>query len=127
MLEGPFHDRFEHWEDVPALRGQVVGIAHRFFLVGFLFEQLRLLHAPQPVGENVGGDTLRGIREFLVESFPEEQHVPDHQQGPFVAEQVEHVGDGAIGTLFCWVFRAASHFFHDDGQFITLHIFKLAK
>jgi hypothetical protein len=57
-----------------------------------------LRHQPlQAVGEDVGGDALRGIEELRVAVLAADD-VADHEQRPAVAEHVERAGDRAPGA-----------------------------
>ncbi len=60
----------------------------------FLFEPL------EPVGQDVGGDSLRGGREFHEPSLPSGE-VTDYEQRPPVPHDVEGIGDGARGPAPC--------------------------
>jgi len=54
----------------------------------------RVLEPPEPVGEAVGSDGGEGGEEML-EALGPQQQLPDHEDGPALAEDVEGAGDRA--------------------------------
>ena len=100
VLQSPVHDRAHHRGQIFSLWSEGVFRSGRVLAVevgrddAFLFEPL------EPVGQDVGGDSLRGGRELHEPSLPSGE-VTDYEQRPPVPHDVEGVGDGARGPAPC--------------------------
>src|SRR5882672_9653869 len=100
VLVGPANDLPEHREQLGALPGQAVLMTNRIALVGLFRQQARFFQSLQPVRQNVGGNAFTRLDEFSVLARAQEEQVAHHQQRPFVAQDVQRVGYGAVGTGF---------------------------
>ncbi|MDL5050752.1 hypothetical protein QQ054_32655 [Oscillatoria amoena NRMC-F 0135] len=99
IFEAPSGDGFHDGAEGQAARGQRVTEPASVLLDGFLFHEAGFHEALQPVGENIRRDAFGGIDELVVELGSPEK-ITNHEQGPFVTENVEGTGDSARGTAF---------------------------
>jgi hypothetical protein len=93
MAVTPVHQPHDHHQQLAAFGGQVVLEPWWAVLVGRALQHPVVDEAVQPVAEHVAGHA-QAVDEFL-EAVGAQEGVPEHEQGPALADDLEGAGDGA--------------------------------
>src|SRR6266511_3877559 len=89
----PMHQPHDHHQQLAALGGQVVLEPLRTVLVRNAFQHAVVDQAVQPVAEHVARHA-QAVDELL-EAVRAQEDVPEHEQGPALAHDLEGAGDRA--------------------------------
>ena len=94
MSFGPSNPRREQISEIPTFLRQFIGITHGAFLVWRARYDPSLFQPFQSIGQNICGNSLRRIEQFTVRRAAAKK-VPCNQQRPFIANDVEQIGNRA--------------------------------
>src|SRR5262245_46014735 len=96
VAQAPSRGLVQQRPEVAAARGGLVEEADGPVPVGDPAENAALLEASQPLGQRGRGDAFRRLQELLEEALPDEERVPEHEEGPAVAQDLERARDRAL-------------------------------
>jgi len=94
MLSGPSNDSREQVTKISTLLREFISVTNRAHLIGRPRDDPRFLEPLQSISENVCGDPLRRLEQLTV-GVSTSKKVAGDQQRPFIADQIQHIGDGA--------------------------------
>lgn len=98
MLRRPENDFNEHRREIAALRRELVDGATAVFRIVAAFDDLQRFKPLEPVGKDVGRDSLAALEELSIGRLAEQQHVADQEQRPAVAENLQRDADRTMRT-----------------------------
>jgi hypothetical protein len=99
VLAPPDRHLRQHRQQVDALLGQAVHRLLQMRRVAGLRDDPLLQQHPQPISEDIGGNTLLRSQQLAVVPFVAEHHVANDQQAPLVAHHLEGEVDRAPGLV----------------------------
>jgi uncharacterized damage-inducible protein DinB len=86
-------------EEVGSARSQTVLVSDRVSLIRRASDNAGSLQASEAIGQDVGRDPLERPGELAVTDLPKQEQVPDDQERPAVADQVQSVGNRTDGPI----------------------------